>query len=183
MDTVYTKFDEGVRNNLGFSTASNYYKVLHPLAIKACLFEPNNLSGTGINLYKKGNWYIPSTDELELLIWYRIRSTATPTTSDTEAYWNSNKYSEGNSIFSDKSNYFTSFLESTMLASDVSTSNKNFVYGKLNYYSGPDSVTRYGWFYNYVADQYWSGDYHKDCCRDVKYSIAPCCTITVSKSS
>jgi hypothetical protein len=150
MDTIYTKFDESVRNDLRFNTSSNYYKVLHPLAIKAYLFEPNGLIEKGVDLYKKGTWYIPSTDELELLIWYRIQSTTVSETSGSDSYWNSNDYSNGASIFSDKSNYFASFLESTMLASDVSTSNKNFVYGKLNYWSGGSEITKYGWFYNYI---------------------------------
>jgi hypothetical protein len=67
-----------------------------------------------------------------------------------------------------------------MLASNVSTSNKNFVYGEITYYSS-SPITKYGWFYNYAEN--WSGDYNSKCRRDVKYSIAPCCTITVTKSN
>jgi hypothetical protein len=89
MDEVYTKFDEGIRNDLMFNTTSNYYKVLHPLALKVSVFSPSNLTGKGIEYYGKGNWYIPSTDELELLVWFRIRSTATDRTTETEAYWDS----------------------------------------------------------------------------------------------
>ena len=181
-DTICAKFDEGVRNNLGFVTASNYYKVMHPLAFKTSIFEPANLSAKGIEYYSKGNWYIPSKEELELLIWYRIRSTATATTSSTEAYWDSEEYGKGNSIFSDKSNYFESFLGGKMLASNISSSNKNFIYGELTYYSG-SAITKYGWFHNYAENASWSGEYHGDCKRDAKYSIAPCCTITVTKQS
>jgi hypothetical protein len=76
-DNICSKFDEGVRSNLGFTTASNYYKVLHPLAFKTSIFAPDNLSGKGVEYYSKGKWYIPSKEELSLLIWYRIRSTAT----------------------------------------------------------------------------------------------------------
>lgn len=181
LEEVYSKFDEGVRNDLGFVTSSNYYKVIHPLAFKTAAFEPENLSKSGVTYYSKGNWYIPSKEELELLIWYRIKSTATSTTSSTESYWDSDDYSKGNSIFSDKSSYFTSFLNGKMIASNVSTSNKNFVYGELTYYSG-SYLTRYGWFYNYISDSYWSDQYHTDCRRDIKYSITPCCNITVTKS-
>jgi hypothetical protein len=146
------------------------------------MFEPKNLSGEGANYYKKGSWHIPSIEELELLIWYRIRSTATSTTSSTESYWDSEEYSKGNSIFSDKSAYFDSFLNGDMIASNVSSSNKNFVYGEVIYQSGT-SVTKYGWFCNYDGNSWYSSEYHEDCKRDAKYSIAPCCNITVTKQS
>ena len=185
MDEVYTKFDEGIRNDLMFNTTSNYYKVLHPLALKVSVFSPSNLTGKGIEYYGKGNWYIPSTNELELLIWFRIRSTATDRTTETEAYWDSTQYNNGNSIFSDKSVYFDAFLSptTTMIAANVSTSNKNFVYGEVSYYAGSSYTTKYGWFNNYIQDYYWYEGYHPSCRRDMKYSIAPCCTITVSKGS
>ena len=69
-----------------------------------------------------------------------------------------------------------------MLASNVSSSNKNFIYGELTYYSG-SAITKYGWFHNYAENASWSGEYHGDCKRDAKYSIAPCCTITVTKQN
>ena len=68
-----------------------------------------------------------------------------------------------------------------MIASNVSTSNKNFVYGELTYYSG-SYLTKYGWFHSYAADSYWIDQHHADCRRDIKYSITPCCNITVTKS-
>ena len=92
-----------------------------------------------------------SKEEIELLIWYRIRSTTTSTTTSPESYWDSVEYGKGSSIFSDKSIHFESFLEGDMLASNVSTSNKNFVYGEITYYSG-SPITRYGWFYNYAEN-------------------------------
>ena len=184
-DEVCSKFDEGVRTNLKFETASNYYKVLHPLAFKASIFEPNNLTAKGVEYYAKGNWYIPSKEELELLIWYRIRSTATATSTKPESYWNDPVTDGGTApynIFSGKSIDFDAFLSGTMLASNVSTSNKNFVYGEVQYYTGT-YVTVYGWFYNYSDTSGGWDTYHQNCRRDVKYSIAPCCTITVTKQS
>lgn len=184
-DEVCSKFDEGVRTNLKFETASNYYKVLHPLAFKASIFEPNNLTAKGAEYYAKGNWYIPSKEELELLIWYRIRSTATATSAKPESYWNDPVTDGGTApynIFSGKSIDFDSFLSGTMLASNVSTSNKNFIYGEIQYYTGT-YVTVYGWFYNYSDTSSGWDTYHQNCRRDVKYSIAPCCTITVTKQS
>jgi hypothetical protein len=150
-EQVCAKFDEGVRNNLNFNTPSNYYKVLNPLAFKTAIFEPENLTGDGRTYYSKGNWYIPSKEELELLIWYRVRSTTIDTTPNTESYWNSVAYSNGSSIFSDKSSYFESFLGGKMIAANVSTSNKNFAYGEVTYYA-QTSLTKYGWFYNYTPN-------------------------------
>ena len=182
MDAVYKKFNDGVRNELNFTGTSDYYKVLHPLAIKVGLFTPDNLSGKGINYYSK-NWYIPSKEEIELLVWYRIKSTITATTENTQANWNSTNYI-GQSLFSDKYVHFNSFLSGPMFASNVSTSNKNFVYGEVLYYSGSNTLTSYGWFYNYTAEyNYWSNQYHQDCRRDVKYSVTPCCSIVVTKES
>lgn len=177
---VCEKFDYSVREELLFNTSTNYYKVLHPLAIKASLFVPDNLSGSGLDYYTKGNWYIPSVEELELLIWYRIRSTATATTTSSESYWDSTDY-KGASIFTDKSTYFDSFLNSTMLAANVSASNKNFVYGEVSYWTST-YVTKYNWFYTY-STSYSAEPHNSNCRRDIQYSIAPCCNIIVTKQS
>lgn len=184
-DDICNKFNESVRYDLSFNTSSDYYKVLHPLAFKASIFEPDNLSENGSEYYKKGSWYIPSVEELELLIWYRIRSTATSTTSSTEAYWNSEEYTKGDSIFSDKSIYFESFLGGSMLASNVNGNNKNFIYNEKSYWYNNAYTTIYKWFYAYQISTWYEGSssYHNSCRRDFKYSIAPCCTITVTKQS
>ena len=184
IDEVYTKFDECVRTDLSFATSANYYKVLHPLALRAITYTPDNLVGSGINLYKKGTWYIPSKDEIELLVWHRIRSTSTTTTANTAANWDSEDYSVGNSIFSDKSTYFDSVLSGTLLASTVSINNKNFIYGELGHYATGAYVTTYGWFYSYIPNQgSWSSTVHLNCRRDMKYSIPLCCTVNVTKSN
>ena len=70
-----------------------------------------------------------------------------------------------------------------MLASSVSNSNSNFVYGETNYHNGNAYVTKYGWFCNYAPNYSWSGEYHSDCRRDYEYTIAPCCNITVTKEN
>ena len=183
MDAVFNTFNSVVRTDLLFQTSSDYHKVLHPLAIRAQLFEPKNLSNKGLDYYKKQQWYIPSTAEIELLVWYRIRSTASETTTKPESYWNSSDFSKGNSIFSDKSTHFNSFLNSTLIASHISNSNKNLTYGGINYYYNGSYVTRYGWFGAYVPNDVWNPNTNVDCRRDIKYSIAPCCTITVEKPS
>lgn len=178
IDDIYNKLNTIISNTFG---TANYHQLLHPLALKTYLFEPNNLSNEGIEYYSKGNWYIPSIEELQLLIWYRIRSTSTSTTAGSEFNWDSTDYSKGNSIFSNKSIYFDSFLSAstTMLAANVSTSNKNFVYNENSSYSPSSSsyITLCKWFYNYYG--YNSDGSHSKCRRDAKYSIAPCCVITV----
>jgi hypothetical protein len=58
------------------------------LSYKTYLYSPENLSDKGSEYYAKGNWYIPSMNELELLIYYRIASTCNPKESTGEAYWN-----------------------------------------------------------------------------------------------
>lgn len=182
MDEVFEMFNTTVRNGLLFQTSSEYHKTLHPLYIKATLFEPDGLEKSGVNYYSKGSWYIPSVDEIELLVWYRIRSTATATTSKTEAYWNSTEYSKGDSIFSDKSAHFESFLNSKLIAAPISTNNKNLVYGSITYYSS-QYTTAYGWFGAYIPNDVWASYSNKDCRRDIQYSITPCCVITVEKPS
>ena len=182
-EDVCKEFNSAIRNELNFNNPLQYYKVLHPLAMKTSLYYPENLSKSGIEYYSKGSWYIPSMSELELLIYYRIKSTTNNTTSDTQSYWNSTNYSVGDSIFSDKYIHFESFLNSKMLASSVSNSNSNFVYGETNYHNGNAYVTKYGWFCNYAPNYSWSGEYHSDCRRDYEYTIAPCCNITVTKEN
>jgi hypothetical protein len=69
-----------------------------------------------------------------------------------------------------------------MVAANVSGLNRNFAYGEITYFNGTTNTTKYGWFNDYTSSyHYYSGEYHEDCRRDVKYSIAPCCTITVTK--
>ena len=184
IEDVYNQFDECVRKDLAFTSTANYYKVLHPLALRAVTYVPDKLSGLGIDLYKKGTWYIPSKDEIELLVWYRIRSTSTATTANTPANWDSEDYNVGNSIFSDKSAHFNSVLSGTLVASSISSNNKNFIYGELGHYATGTYVTSYGWFNTYIPNQgSWSSTVHLDCRRDMKYSIPLCCTINVTKQN
>lgn len=183
-DDMRTRFNDGVKS-CGFEEQADYYQTLNPLALKVSLFEPSNLSNVGIEYYSKGNWYIPSIPELELLIWYRIRSTTIATTSNPERYWDSTDYSKGASIFSDKSSYFTSFLEQATsgqkcyLAAEVAATGKNIIYGR-NTYSTSNYIC--GWFSNYNYYYYYT-THHTGCRRDQMYSVAPCCVITVTKNS
>jgi hypothetical protein len=78
IDVIYNKINDIISSEFG---EADYHKVLHPLALKTTLYEPNDLTEKGTDYYKKGNWYIPSIEELSLLIWYRIRSTSTSSTA------------------------------------------------------------------------------------------------------
>lgn len=177
---INTIFNDAA-SELGFNENVDYYQVIHPLAIRILAFEPQNLSNTGLTYYKKGNWYIPSKDELQLLIWSRIRSAVSSTTSKSESYWNSSEY-KGEGIFSDKNAYFEEFLNGTMLAAPLTVSGHNFIYGQHGDYNGGSYIMRYRWFTQYVPNDTWTQNNHPNCRRDMKYSVAPCCSITVNKN-
>lgn len=180
-DDVYKEFNNTVTSL--FNDVSEGHKVLHPLALKVSAFQPDNLSNQGLG-YSKGNWYIPSYEEMKLLIWYRIRSTCTNTTSNSQAYWDSTEYTKGNSIFSDKYTSFDEFLNnSTKLVSSISPRGRNIVYSGKSFWNGNQQVTRYGWFYNYDTSWVTNESNLESCRRDYKYSISPCCIITVTKQS
>ena len=187
LDGIFTEVNKAI-NSWGFNV-SDYHMITHPLALKASTYVPNNLTGKGIDYYSKGSWYIPSMSEINLLVWYRIQSTTTSTTTNSASYWNSDAFKNGNSnaaIFSNKSNEFIDYLTNvTLIASQVSTNNKNVLYGEKRYYDSSTNVTKYGWFEDYYSGYSYSydGTIHNDCKRDIKYSIAPCCTITVTKEN
>lgn len=179
-----SQFNTSVSQELNFGGMIDYHKVLHPLHFQATLFEPSNLQGSGLNYYSKGNWYIPSRQEIELLVWYRIKSTTTSTLSNSPSYWNSTEYSKGNSIFSDKYEYFSEFLTSTLLSAQPSVNNKNVIYGEHRYYDTGGTATVYGWFISFDPTYaYYTKNCHEDCRRDMLYTITPCCTITVNKQN
>lgn len=174
-------FNESVVQN--FPTGVDYSKTLNPIYIMASVYEPANLEGTfATTNYAKGNWYIPSIAELELLIYYRIRSTAKSTDVDLKSYWDSTNYSNGDSIFSSTSSEFKAFLNSNMIAAQASINNKNYAYGQTS--DGWQSVINYGWYYNYPFIDYAYGSNYLDTCkRDITYTVTPCCRVTVTKTT
>lgn len=187
----YTDFEEieeifnTTVQDKGFADNVDYYKVLNPLALRISLFEPESLKEEGLDYYSKGKWYIPSKEELTLLVWHRIRSTTTATTSNTSQYWDSSNYI-GSGIFASTYTKFNDFLSGDLISAELAgTKGQNLVYGKVDYYNASASsyVPRYGWFTKYETSSNIS-DYnnHESCRRDKKYSIAPCCSITVTKN-
>ena len=163
-----------------FPPGSDYSKVLNTIYLKSLLYEPKNLQGQfATTNYSRGNWYIPSIKELELLIYYRILSTTSATDTNIKSYWNSVEYTRGSSIFSTTSNDFKAFLEnSDMIAAQAGIDNKNYAYGKItrNY-----TTPVYGWFNTYPYIEYDYGNYLDKCKRDIQRIITPCCQVTVTK--
>ena len=192
-DEIFAKYNEYANTHMHNSgTPYSYHMVTHPLAIRTSVFEPKNLSGKGLTYYAKGNWYIPSKSEIELLVWYRIISTITSeeaSVKDTAAYWNDTTYSAGNSslsIFSkinsiaDSNFNFECLREWDLLTAKLAADNNNFIYEEHTYYSS-SSITRYGWHYTYSSTPTWYQTAHVKCLRDKQYTIAPCCSIEVTK--
>lgn len=180
-EEVCDLFNESVVNQ--FPSGVDYSKTLNPIYIKASLYEPQDLTGTfATTNYSKGNWYIPSIAELELLIYYRIRSTAKETDTNIESYWNSTEYNNGNSIFSSTSSEFKAFLNSDMIASQASINNKSYAYGRTTEWG--TSVANYGWNYSYpYVDYEYQPAYLDQCKRDIAHTVALCCQVTVTKNS
>jgi hypothetical protein len=178
IDEVCSLFNESIVKN--FPAGVDYSKVLNPIYIKTLTYEPKNLEGEFAKTnYSKGNWYIPSIKELELLIYYRIMSTTKATDTNIKGYWNSTDYDNGNSIFSATSSDFKAFLNSDMVAAQASIDNKNYAYGGVS--KGYPPVTIYGWHHTYPNVDY-AYEYLDTCRRDITRTITPCCQVTVTKS-
>ena len=197
LETIFNNFNEVVKTKFDSDKAIDvkYHTTLNPLFIKASLYEPQNLSNEGVDYYSRGNWYIPSKEELSLLIWYRVLSTTSTTTTEPESYWNSTNYKNGNSIFTTTYPYFTAFLNnSTMLCSSISNDLKNVIYNTIEYYDYNKPPTykdiRYGWAHLYVlkgSNEYYNNSYaqyaNDACRRDFQYTVTPCCVINVKKKT
>ena len=171
---------------LNYPSGYDYSKVLNPIYLKTLVYEPKNLSGNfATTQYSKGNWYIPSIKELELLIYYRIMSTTKENDNNIPSYWNSIEYNNGNSIFSSTSSEFKAFLNSDMIAAQASTSNKNYAYGSVENTSSYPYVTTYEWWstYPYIDNAWYSGKTLDTCKRDIVRTITPCCQVTVTKNN
>jgi hypothetical protein len=59
------------------SNCGGFLYAMYPAFLKALYYEPQTnipLSGKGIDQFGIGNWYIPDSRELELIIYHRINS-------------------------------------------------------------------------------------------------------------
>ena len=180
IENICKLFNESVIKQ--YPSGVDYSKVLNPIYLKASVYEPQNLEGDfALTNYSKGNWYIPSIAELELLIYYRILSTTKPNDTNIKGYWDSTEYSNGNSIFSNTvtNTKFNSFLNSDMIASQASFDSKNYAYGETSY--GWPLVTIYGWNSTYPYTDYYDTQYLDKCMRDVVRNVSLCCQVTITK--
>lgn len=187
--STYTPSGSGAQGSL---TNGSYAQLLYPAFYSACLYTPevkdNETLHTG---YGKGNWYVPSVEEMRILIANRIKSTTLATNASQSAVdWNSKAYT-GFGMFTDANKgKFTGFLDSlgsttySYMTSDVANNQGgNIIYGSNNNYS---SSTKYAWFgsYSWNSAQYdWTNsDYdHTNCRRDFAYTMPLCCEITITK--
>lgn len=179
----------------GSLTNSSYAQLLYPAFYNACLYSPTVNSGESLHTgYSKGNWYIPSVDEVRILIANRIKSTTAFSNANQSASdWDSINY-KGSGMFTEANkSKFTGFLTSlgspglySYMTSDVSNSpGGNIVYGETGTYY---STTYYKWAGCYSwnsaqLDYATSQNDHKNCRRDFTYTMPLCCEITITKES
>lgn len=175
------------------STGNTYAQLIYPAFYKVCIFQPET-TGTLADAYKAGNWYVPSIDEMSMLIAHRIKSVTTATqASDSVADWYGvNQVYTGNGIFTESNKaYFGGFLNDLVDTSGnfaYMTSNvvdfKNVVYTKTTLW-GTNTAT--GWKAAYYYNSF-TGGYIYDvtesfsCRRDRSYTVPMCCQVTVSKN-
>lgn len=98
---------QGALNN------NSYAQLLYTAFYNACLFYPITKTGESLfSGYAKGNWYVPSIEEIRILVAHRIISTTTTTNENQSASdWDSSAYN-GKGIFkSGNSSHFNGFLE------------------------------------------------------------------------
>ena len=182
-------------NAQGSLNNSSYAQLLYPAFYNACLYSPKVNSGESLHTgYSKGNWYVPSVDEVRILIANRIKSTtASSNASQSASDWDSKEY-KGSGMFTDSNKgKFAGFLTDlgatnsySYMTSDVANNpGGNIVYGETgNSYS----TVYYKWLGCYswnsaqwdsIASQYD----HLNCRRDLTYTMPLCCEITITKES
>lgn len=179
----------------GSLTNSSYAQLLYPAFYNACLYSPTVTSEESLHAgYSKGNWYVPSVDEIRILIAHRIKSTTSSSNANQSASdWDSKEY-KGSGIFTDSNKgKFAGFLNSlgsansySYMTSDVAnTAGGSIVYGENN---SSYNTIYYKWFGCYsLSSVQW--DYvsatsdHINCRRDLTYTMPLCCEITITKES
>lgn len=179
----------------GALTYGSYAQLLYTAFYNACLFEPqiNSNDKQLHSSYTKGNWYIPSVDEIRILVAHRILSTTTTTNSAQSAQdWDSENYT-GKGIFkATNAGQFSGFLNQlgsannySYMTSDVTSSTTGFsiLYGETsNYNNEIYQGWRGSWLYNTEMNgSGWNTEVHSNCRRDKTYTMPLCCEITVNK--
>ena len=179
----------------GSLTNSSYAQLLYPAFYNACLYSPTVNSGESLHTgYSKGNWYVPSVDEVRILIANRIKSTTSSSNASQSASdWDSKEY-KGSGMFTDSNKgKFAGFLTSlgatnsySYMTSDVADSpGGSIVYGETGnsyntiYYKWLGCYSWNSAQWDSIASQYD----HLNCRRDLTYTMPLCCEITITKES
>lgn len=173
-----------------------YYALLNPAYTKTYLFEPDNLVPIKKNNqfithpYSRNHWYIPTADEIKLVILYRIISAKVVAGQESYARWNSNEWRSDAQLkdLGTKAKYAifnngNADLPILNVGSYI-TCNKNngttyLTYGAYsNYNNYADDI---GWHYSY-SDWYYYVDNHvfADYSLD---KIVPFCKVLVSNNN
>jgi hypothetical protein len=197
-------------NSITGATNCRYSQILYPAFYKACLYEPVPLKTETVSpLYKAGTWYVPSIEEMTVLIAHRIKSTTAYTNNDQSVLdWNLTTYKDDPSLFFNKQNYtyFDGFLKQLGTTYIKKSINYGYSYITSDVQSGtPGNTILYGHDVSYYYDTNnapvkWRGkfensDYtnHKSygtyysseaslmCRRDEEYTVPLCCEITLTK--
>lgn len=193
------------------NTAIKYSQLMYPAFYKACLYEPKPIKTESISdLYKAGMWYVPSIEEMTVLIAHRIKSTTQSTQEGQSVLdWNAITYKKEDSYFFNQanSNMFEGFLKQlgtsytrnnincgyVYITSDVTSasSGNTILYGyDASYYNNTTTkpVMWRGKFGNsdYVnlvgsPKTYYDSAAHIACRRDQEYTLPLCCEITLTK--
>ena len=179
---------QGALNN------NSYAQLLYTAFYNACLFYPTTKTEESLfSGYAKGNWYVPSIEEIRILVAHRIISTTTTTNENQSAGdWDSSAYN-GKGIFkSGNSSHFNGFLEQlgsntySYMTSDAANSQGfSIIYSEVQNYSNEWVQKWFGsWGYSNAIHNSWGDtNSHMNCQRDKTYTMPLCCEITVSKQS
>lgn len=169
--------------SIGTSSYSNnecdgFLYALYPAFLKALYYVPNNLSGKGENYFGLGKWYIPNSEELERIIYYRIMSSIN-NESGSENLWNATNASDLD-VSDSNLNIFTKdafnnimFLKDTssQITSEGNEDGEGLTYGIDYYYNSSP-----GWMEQ--CPEY----YYQQCARDENHNISPVCRIEIPLS-
>lgn len=148
---------------------------LYPAALKTLYFKPSvPLSGIGVEWYDIGNWHIPNSHDLSLLMHYRINSSISNTTN-SYANWTATSWVNNNrtsNVFNSTAFSNIAYLKSgdPLISSECNSEGIAYHYGyNIDYYNSPPS---------WASDISWASLVGS---RDQTVKIFPCCRIQLTK--
>ena len=197
-DDICSKFNSRIASvsNQGSLEDSSYEQLLYSAYYRACLYKPTvKIGETLISEFDKGNWYVPSTEEIKVLVAKRIESTTTTNNSiESAKWWNSDNYSNKGIFTTKTSPFLVGFLNTlgrnaswdksyAYISSEVAANcGGSILYGENKGYSNTYIKWSGSWTLNDVQYPYYHDNAHEHCRRDLVYTLPICCEITVSKT-